>query len=254
MALSWPKMTPLQLRLQVHELLALVERHRLRRNARHLRDDGLHVVQRHLAGARRAQAIDRAGLVDDVDGLVGQELLVDVLGRQLHRRADGVGVVLHLVVLLVRGVFRPLRIFTVSSTEGSVMSIFWKRREQRAVALDARLVLLVRGRADAAQLARGERRLEQVRRVHRAAAGRAGADDGVDLVDEEHRVLVAASAFKHRLEPLLELAAELGAGEQRAHVEREDPRLASASGTFFCTMASASPSAMAVLPTPDSPT
>ena len=36
--------------------------------------------------ARRAQPVDRAGLVDHVDRLVGQVAIVDVLGRQLRRR------------------------------------------------------------------------------------------------------------------------------------------------------------------------
>ena len=56
---------------------------------------------------------------------------------------------------------------------------------ERAVALEVLLVVLERGGADAAQLAAGERGLEQVRGVHRAAVRGAGADDGVDLVDEE---------------------------------------------------------------------
>src|SRR5690349_22177832 len=51
-------------------------------------------------------------------------------------------------------------------------------------------VVLERRRADAAQLAVRQRRLEDVRGVHRAARGRAGADDVVDLVDEQDRVRV----------------------------------------------------------------
>ena len=53
--------------------------------------------------------------------------------------------------------------------------------------------------------------------------GRAGADDGVELVDEEDDLPGGVGDFlEHRLEPLLELAAVLGAGDQRAHVERDD--------------------------------
>ncbi len=55
---------------------------------------------------------------------------------------------------------------------------------QRRVLLDVLAVLVERGRADHPQLAAGQHRLEHVAGVHRALAGRAGADDGVQLVDE----------------------------------------------------------------------
>ena len=68
----------------------------------------------------------------------------------------------------------------------------------------------------------GERRLEQVGGIHRAAGGGAGADHGVDLVDEHDRAGIGLDLLDHLLEPLLEVAAIARAGEQRAHVERED--------------------------------
>ena len=52
------------------------------------------------------------------------------------------------------------------------------------VGLDLLAVLVERGRADRPQLAAGEHRLQEVRRVDRALGG-AGADDRVELVDEE---------------------------------------------------------------------
>src|SRR5262249_54735301 len=55
-------------------------------------------------------------------------------------------------------------------------------------------------------------------------AGGPGADDGVDLVDEQNRAGLLLERVDHRLEPLLELAAILGARQQRAHVERVDGR------------------------------
>ena len=95
---------------------------------------------------------------------------------------------------------------------------------QRAVLLEILAIFLVGGRADAAQRALRQRRLEQVGGVHRAARGRAGADDGVDLVDEQDRVLVLLDLLHHLLQALFEIAAIARAGEQRAHVEREDGR------------------------------
>ena len=84
-------------------------------------------------------------------------------------------------------------------------------------------VFVERGGADAVQLAAGQHRLEQVAGVHRAL-GLAGADDGVQLVDEQDDLALRLLHFlEHGLEAFLELAAELGPGDQRAHVERDDP-------------------------------
>ena len=60
------------------------------------------------------------------------------------------------------------------------------------VALDVLAVLVERGRADALQLAARQRRLEDVGGVDRAFGG-AGADQRVQLVDEQHASLVLPS-------------------------------------------------------------
>ena len=62
---------------------------------------------------------------------------------------------------------------------------------ERGVLLDVLAVLVERRRADHAQLAAREHRLEHVARVHGGVAGRAGADDGVQLVDERDDLAVA---------------------------------------------------------------
>ena len=99
------------------------------------------------------------------------------------------------------------------------------RREpalERRILLDGLAVLVERGRADQPQLAAREHRLEHVAGIHRAVAGRAGADDGVQLVDERDDLPVAvADLGEHGLEPLLELAAILRAGDHRRQVERD---------------------------------
>ena len=64
---------------------------------------------------------------------------------------------------------------------------------ERAILLDV-LVLVEGRRADDAQLAGGQHRLDQRRQIHRAAGGRAGADGRVDLVDEENRPAAGRSA------------------------------------------------------------
>ena len=64
--------------------------------------------------------------------------------------------------------------------------------------------------------------LEDVGRVDRALGG-ARPDERVQLVDEEHAVARRLDLLDDLLQPLLELAAVLGARDERADVEREQP-------------------------------
>ena len=101
---------------------------------------------------------------------------------------------------------------------------------ERGVLFDVLAVFVERGRANRVQLAARQHRLEQVRGVDRAFGG-AGADDGVQLVDEQHDLALGVAHFlEHGLQPLLELAAVLRAGDERAHVERDDALVAQAFG------------------------
>ena len=90
---------------------------------------------------------------------------------------------------------------------------------QGPVPLKIAAILVIGGRADAAQCAGSEGGLEDVRGVHRTTAGRARADDGVDLIDEQNGAGLFLEGVQHRFQALLELAAELGARQHRAHVE-----------------------------------
>ena len=89
------------------------------------------------------------------------------------------------------------------------------------VLLDVLAVLLGSGRADDLDLAAGQRRLKDCSGVD-GPLGRAGADHGVDLVDKEDVLLGLLELAHDLLHALLELAAILGAGDQRGHVERPD--------------------------------
>ncbi len=92
---------------------------------------------------------------------------------------------------------------------------------QRRVPLQVLAVLVHRGRADRLDLATGERRLEDRGGIDGALGG-AGADQVVELVDEQHDVAALGDLLHHLLEPLLELAAVLRAGDERREVERVD--------------------------------
>ena len=92
---------------------------------------------------------------------------------------------------------------------------------ERAVLLDVLPVLGRRRRADAADLAARERRLQDVGGVERAF-GRPGAHQRVQLVDEHDDVRVLGQLLHDRLEALFELAAILRAGDNQRDVERQD--------------------------------
>ena len=92
---------------------------------------------------------------------------------------------------------------------------------QCGVLFDVLAVLVERGGADAVQFAPRQCRLQQIGRIH-GAVGLAGADQGVHLVDEQDDAALGRGDFlQDGLQPLLELAAVFGAGNHRAHVERQ---------------------------------
>ena len=84
-------------------------------------------------------------------------------------------------------------------------------------------VFIKRRRTDAAQLATGQRRLEQVARGD-CAFRRARPDDRVQLVDEQqHPAFACRNLAQHRLQPLLELTTELRASEQLTRSRQARP-------------------------------
>ncbi len=118
----------------------------------------------------------------------------------------------------------------VSSTEGSPVKTGCEAAREGGVLLDVLAVLVEGGGADAAELAAGEGRLEHVGRVHRAFGG-AGADEGVELVDEEDDLTFGGFDLgEHGLEALLELAAELRASDHGAEIEGEQALVLEALG------------------------
>ena len=163
----------------------------------------------------------RRRLVDEVDRLVGEEAVGDVPVGE-HRGGDERGVadldaVVRLVALLEaaedRDRVRDRRLTDEDRLEAAL---------ERRVLLDVLAVLVERRRADRAQLAAREHRLQQVGRVDGAFGG-TGADDRVQLVDEEDDLAGRVLDLREDgLQPLLELAAVLRAGEERADVERPD--------------------------------
>ena len=162
----------------------------------------------------------RSRLVDEIDGLVGQKAIGDVAvgeGCRGDQRAVGDA---HAVVQLV------LLLQAAQDGDGVLDRRLGdedrlEAPRQRSILLDVLAVLVERGGADAVQFAARQRGLQQIARIH-GAFGLAGADDGVQFVDEQDdAAALRLHLGKHGLQPLLELAAVLGAGDQGAHVERQ---------------------------------
>ena len=177
-----------------------------------LEDFALHLVDfdRH---AVDFNAQPRCRLIDQIDGFVRQKSVADITVRQ-RRGADDRAVgdahaVVHFVAFLQAAQDRDgildRRFVYVNLLEAPF---------ERGVFLDAFAILVQRGRADATQLAAGQRRLEHVRRVHRAFGG-AGADQGMQLVDEQNDLAARfGDFFQHGFQSVFELAAKLCAGDQ----------------------------------------
>ena len=162
----------------------------------------------------------RGGLVDQVDGLVRQEAIGDVAMRKLGGGDDGrvgdLDAVMDLVLLL-----QAAQDGDGVLDRGLVDQHLLEAALERGVLLDVLAVLVERGRADAVQLAARERRLEHVAGID-GALGLAGTHHRVHLVDEQDDApFLLGDVLEHRLEPLLELAAVLGAGQQRRHVQHQ---------------------------------
>ena len=160
------------------------------------------------------------GFVHHVDGLVRQEAAGEIAVGELD---GGFERLVRELALWCSSYFgrRPLRIRIVSSTVGASTFTVWKRRSSAAsfsMYLRYSLSVVAPTHCSSPRQSAG---LMMLRRVHRAF-GRAGADDGVQLVDEEDDVLGAADFVHHGLDALLELAAILRARDHQREVERDD--------------------------------
>ena len=118
----------------------------------------------------------------------------------------------------------------VSSTDGWPTNTGWKRRSRAAsfsmyLRYSSSVVAPIRRSSPPRQHG-----LDHVAGVH-GPFGRAGAHDGVELVDEgDDLALGVGDLLQHRLQPLLELAAVLGPGHHGRQVEGDHALVAQALG------------------------
>ena len=211
-----------QLALLVAQRRGLLELLRLDRVLL-LRAHPLDLVLELAVARRRRHRLDpeaRAGLVDQVDRLVRQVPVLDVAVGQLGGGAERV----------VGDLAAVVRLVAVAEAAQDLHGVVDRRLLdphlleaplERSVALEVLAVLVEGGRADRLQLAARQRRLQDRGRVDRAL-GRTGADEVMELVDEEDDVAPLHDLLHHLLQPLLELAAVLRAGDEGGQVERVD--------------------------------
>ena len=101
---------------------------------------------------------------------------------------------------------------------------------ESCVLFDMLSVLVERRGTDAVKFTAGKGRLQHVGSVH-GAIGLAGADQGVQLVDEEDDIAsTMGDLLKQRLQPLLEFAAVFRPGNEGAEIERQELPVAQAFG------------------------
>ncbi len=169
------------------------------------------------------------GLIDEVDRLVGQEPARDVAVGQPSRRHQRLVGDLDLVMRLVPWL-QPAENLNSLLDRRFVDEHGSEAPLERRVLLDVLAVLVQGGGADDAELAPGEGGLHHGAGVDGALSG-TGAHHLMNFVDEDDNLALGAlDLVDHRLEALLELAAELGAGDHGAHVQRQQPAAAQVLG------------------------
>ena len=162
----------------------------------------------------------RARLVQEVDGLVGEEAVRDIAlthgdGLLAHVIRD-----LHTVVVLI--VMRD-----AAENRDAVFNGRLIHRHRLEPALQCgvffnMLAVLGEGRGtDHLDLTAGEGGLEDIRRVH-AALGVPGSDDGMHFIDHQDDVSLLSDLLDQALHAAFKLSAELGPGHQGSQVQKKD--------------------------------
>ena len=157
-------------------------------------------------------------LVHQVDGLVGEEPGCDVTVREDCRCNDSLILDPHSMVHLVpvlettenSDCILDRRLLCVDSLEPPLKG---------CILLHILPVFIQCCGTDTAELATCKRRLEQVGCIHCPLCC-PGSHKGMELINKEDDVAVALGhLLEHSLQPLLELAPELGTSHQGSHIE-----------------------------------
>ena len=161
-----------------------------------------------------------AGFIHKVDSLIGEETIRDIAVAERCRGDKGIIVDLDAVVDLVT-LFKP------SENGYCILNIGLLHHNGLESALERGILfnvfaVFVKGRCtDAVQLTPCKHGLQDIACIH-CALSFACADDCMDFIYEQDNFALALfDLVQHCLQPLLEFAAVLGAGNERTHIERK---------------------------------
>src|SRR6266567_1686915 len=168
-----------------------------------------------------AQLYASAGLVDQVDGFVGQKTIGDITVRKID------GITQRFVRVTDRVEFFVALAHALNYLHGL---LFIRSRNfhgleaplQRAVFFHGLAVFARRRRADALNLTARKCGLQYISRVQRAFR-RTGAHQRVQLVDEHDRILALHQFLHDGLQPFFELSAVFCASNDQGEVQGKNP-------------------------------
>ena len=160
------------------------------------------------------------GFIDQVNGFVGQEAVRQIAVRVRHRHGDGLVRVRNRMELLVAFLDAEQNLDRVGFCRRWNLYRL-KAALERAVFLDRLAEFGRRGSANALNLAARQGWLEYVGCVERAFR-RTGANQRMQLVDEDDGVLRLHQLFHNRLQALFKLAPVFRAGYDQRQVKRQD--------------------------------
>ena len=173
-----------------------------------------------------------AGLVHGVDGLVGQAAVGHISFREAHAGLQGSIGVAHVVMVLV-ALLEVLEYLHRLIGGGRLYEHFLETAFEGAILLDALLIFVDGGGADALHLSSGEGGLEHVGGIHRPGS-RTGTDDGMYLIDEKDDLGVLCELIDDGFEAFLELSAVLRACHDTREVEHDDALVKEQPGHLTC--------------------
>ena len=170
---------------------------------------------------RHGQTLDTqacTGLVDQVDGLIGQAAILNVAGRKFRGSLDGAISDGHAMVVLVTfaQALQNLNGF------GDGRLVHLDRLEttfQRGILFDVLAVFVGGGGANGLKFATSQHRLKHVGRAQRAIGG-TRAHNRMNLVDEQHDVAARLDLLEHLLQAFLKVATVTRTSHHGTQVKR----------------------------------
>ena len=178
-------------------------------------------------GDIRALAVGRmhlkigAGLIHEVDGLVGQEAVADVLVAGPHRIFEGVLAIGDAMIDIVL-MLQPLENLD-GFVDGRLLDVDLLETAHDALALrHVAVVLLVGSGTNEADVASLEILLEHVGGIRSAIRASSGSYHVVNLVDIDDDIALLGSSVHHHLDAFLEVATILRSGKHLSDVHAVD--------------------------------